>query len=302
MRSVIVTGANGFIGSTLVSNLLKHGVRVLAIDISFKNPRIPECDQVIMLETGLDDLEKLKTLIPADDYDAMYHLAWAGVNGPNKADPSVQIRNIQLGINCAQVCKFFGVKKLLCAGTVAEEAVYSLHNLKQTSGGMMYGVAKHCAHLILEDYCKNIGLAFVWMQFSNIFGEGNKTGNLVSYTLSELLQGNEATFGPAEQPYDFIYIDDLIEAIFRLGNSETRHSCYFIGSGSPRILKDYLLTIGDIVGLKEKVRIGIRPDDGIKYDFTMFDISNLKSIIGDYVNTSFDEGINKTINWLKFNL
>lgn len=299
MKNVIVTGANGFIGSTLVNNLLKNEVKVVAIDISFAAPRIQDCNQVVKLETGLDDVEKLKSLIPTGEYDAMYHLAWAGVNGPIKADPSVQLNNIQLGINCAQLCKAIGVKKLLCAGTVAEQAVHSLPNLIQTSGGMMYGVAKHCAHLMLEDYCKNICQEFVWMQFSNIYGVGNKTGNLVSYTLGELLKGNEATFGPAAQPYDFIYVDDLLEAVYRLGASETKQSCYYIGSGSPRILKEYLMKIGELAGMQEKVGVGVRPDDGIKYDFSMFDITPLKEAIGDYVSTSFEEGIMKTINWLK---
>lgn len=299
MKNVIITGANGFIGSTLVNNLLKNGVKVVAIDISFAAPRMPDCDQVVKLEVGLDDVEKLKALIPTDEYDAMYHLAWAGVNGHSKADPTVQLNNIQLGINCAQLCKAIGVKKLLCAGTVAERAVHSLPNLSQTSGGMMYGVAKHCAHLMLEDYCKNIGLQFVWMQFSNIYGVGNKTGNLVSYTLGELLKGNEATFGPAVQPYDFIYVDDLLEAVYRLGSSETKQASYYIGSGSPRILKEYLLKIGELVGMQEKVGIGIRPDDGIKYDFSMFDTTPLKEVIGEYVSTPFEEGIKKTINWLK---
>ena len=298
MNRVIVTGANGFIGSSLVNILLKNEVSIVAIDISFATPRIPDCDQVVKMEVGLDDVDIIKSLIPAGEYDAMYHLAWAGVNGPSKADPTVQLNNIQLGINCAQLCKAIGVKKLLCAGTVAEQAVQSLPNLTQTSGGMMYGVAKHCAHLMLEDYCKNIGLQFVWMQFSNIYGVGNKTGNLVSYTLGELLKGNEATFGPAAQPYDFIYVDDLLEAVYRLGASETSESCYYIGSGSPRILKEYLLKIGELAGKQDKVAIGIRPDDGIKYDFSMFDTTPLKDAIGNYVNTTFEEGIIKTINWL----
>lgn len=299
MKNVIVTGANGFIGSTLVNNLLKEGVKVVAIDISFAVPRIPDCDQVVKLEVGLDDLEMLKSLIPAGEYDAMYHLAWVGVNGPSKADPTVQLNNIQLGINCAQLCKSIGVKKLLCAGTVAEQAVHSLSKLTQTSGGMMYGVAKHCAHLMMEDYCKNIGQCIVWMQFSNIYGVGNKTGNLVSYTLGELLKGDVATFGPAAQPYDFIYVDDLLEAVYRLGNSETKKTCYYIGSGSPRILKEYLLVIGELAGMKDKIGIGIRPDDGIKYHFSMFDTTPLKEAIGEYVSTPFEVGIMKTINWLK---
>ena len=272
---------------------------MVAIDISFAAPRIPDYKEVIKLEVGLDDVEYLQSLIPKAEYDAMYHLAWAGVNGPSKADPSVQLNNIQLGINCAKLCKAIGIKKLLCAGTVAEQAVHSLPNLSQTSGGMMYGVAKHCAHLMLEDYCKNIGQPIVWMQFSNIYGVGNKTGNLVSYTLGELIAGKEATFGPAAQPYDFIYVDDLLEAVYRLGSTETNKTTYYIGSGAPRILKEYLLEIGELVGMQEKIRIGVRPDDGIRYDFSMFDTSPLKESISDYVNISFDDGIKKTIDWLK---
>ena len=63
-----------------------------------------------------------------------------------------------------------------------------------------------------------------------------KTGNLVSYTLEEILNNREATFGPALQIYDFIYIDDLINAVYRLGENETGADNYFIGSGSPKIL------------------------------------------------------------------
>ena len=152
---------------------------------------------------------------------------------------------------------------------------------------------------MMETYCKNIGLPFVWLQFSNIYGVGNKTGNLVSYTLGELMAGKEAAFGPAQQPYDFIYVDDLLEAVYRLGASNTKLSFYYIGSGSPRILKEYLLRIGELAGMKDKVGIGIRPDDGIKYDFSMFDTTPLREAIGDYVSTPFEEGIKKTINWLK---
>ena len=163
----------------------------------------------------------------------------------------------------------------------------------------MYGVAKHTCRLILEDYCKNIGQQFVWMQFSNIYGVGNKTGNLVSYTLGELMAGKEATFGPALQPYDFIYVDDLIEAVYRLGANDTKKAFYYIGSGSPRILKEYLLRIGELAGSADKVGIGIRPDDGIKYSMDMFCNKDLVEAVGEYVSTDFDSGINKTIDWLR---
>lgn len=297
MKKVIITGANGFIGSSLIKKMVSNNVEVVAVDITFAGDRLPATDLITKIEPGVD--AALADKIPAGEYDAFYHLAWRGVNGAEKADPTVQLANIQMAVDCANICKKLSVKKYLCAGTVAENATFSLSNLQQTSGGMMYGVAKHACRLIVEDYCKNIGQNFVWMQFSNIYGVGNKTGNLVSYTLGELMAGKEATFSPALQPYDFIYVEDLIEAVYRLGANETKKAFYYIGSGSPRILKNYLLRIGELVGYADKVGIGIRPDDGIKYSMDMFCNKDLVEAVGEYVSTDFDNGINKTIAWLK---
>lgn len=293
MKNVIVTGGNGFIGSSLIKKLVANGIKVVAVDITFQGERLPESELITKIESCVD--ASLVEKLPAEEYDAFYHLAWKGVNGADKANPSVQLANIQMAIDCADICKKLNVKKYLCAGTVAENATFSLPNLEKTSGGMMYGVAKHACRLILEDYCKNIGQQFVWMQFSNIYGVGNKTGNLVSYTLGELMTGNEATFGPALQPYDFIYVDDLIEAVYRLGEKETNKAFYYIGSGSPRQLKEYLLRIGELAGYADKIGIGIRPDDGIKYSMDMFCNDDLVDAVGEYVSTDFDNGINKTI-------
>lgn len=297
MKNVIVTGGNGFIGSSLIKKLVANGIKVVAVDITFQGERLPKSELITKIESCVDS--SLVEKLPVEEYDAFYHLAWKGVNGADKANPTIQLANIQMAIDCADICKKLNVKKYLCAGTVAENATFSLPNLEKTSGGMMYGVAKHACRLILEDYCKNIGQQFVWMQFSNIYGVGNKTGNLVSYTLGELMTGNEATFGPALQPYDFIYVDDLIEAVYRLGEKETNKTFYYIGSGSPRQLKEYILRIGELAGYADKIGIGIRPDDGIKYSMDMFCNDDLVDAIGEYVSTDFDNGINKTIEWLK---
>lgn len=297
MKRVIVTGANGFIGSSLIKKLVANNIEVVAIDITFIDDHLPVSNLITKVVSGVDI--SLADKIPAGEYDALYHLAWRGVNGSEKADPTIQLTNIQMAIDCANICKKLGVKKYLCAGTVAENATHSLSNLEKTNGGMMYGVAKHACRIIVEDYCKNIGQDFVWMQFSNIYGVGNRTGNLVSYTLGELLAGKEATFGPALQPYDFIYVDDLIEAVYRLGIHETNKAFYYIGSGSPRQLKEYLLRIGELAGYADKVCIGIRPDDGIKYNQEMFCNKDLVDAIGVYVSTDFNSGIIKTISWLK---
>jgi UDP-glucose 4-epimerase len=295
MKRVIITGANGFLGSTFIHKLVEKQICVVAIARTFTNEKVPDSVYIQRIETTYDSMESLYDVIPKEEYDAFYHFAWQGVNGLDKMDPIVQLKNVEMTINCASVAKRLGCKKYLCAGTIAEQAMKSIEHLKNASGGMMYGVVKHCTRLVLETYCKNLGLDFVWMQFSNIYGPCNKTGNLVSYTLDELARGREPTFGPADQPYDFIFVEDLIEAVFRLGEKRTNNNFYFIGSGEPKLLKEYLFDIGRIMGKTDLIKIGVRPDDGIKYTLDMFDTVPLKKDIGEYVSKSFTEGITYTL-------
>lgn len=292
---VIISGANGFVGSHLVNRFVDNGVEVLAIDISFEQRRFRESSLISTIESDLQNIDDLEKTIKAKQFDLFYHFAWRGVNGPDKAKYDIQLNNILTSFKCAELANRLGCKKFLCAGTIAERAVESLQFLEKTNPGMMYATAKSCCHIMLENYCKNIGLDFVWMQFSNIYGPDNKTGNLISYTLTQLKQGLIATFGPAEQPYDFIYIEDLVEAVYRLGINSTSQHFYFVGSGSPMVLKDYLRKIGLCFGKPQLIQIGAREDDNIRYSFDMMDNSKLVQDIGEYTSGSFDELIRYTI-------
>lgn len=292
---VIITGAGGFVGTELTKRMVKSNVEVIAVSRHF-GERFPQSKMITRVETEIENTEALIQTIPKSDYEAFYHLAWTGVNGAQKADLLLQIDNVKMTVCCATAAKQLGCKKFLCAGTVAEWAIESLPNLERTNDSMMYSAAKYTTHLLLEAYCKKIDQDYIWMQFSNIYGPQNKTGNLVSYTLGEILNGKEATYGPARQPYDFIFVDDLIEAAFRLGFYETKKNHYVLGSGEPRVLKDYLLEIGRACGKMELIKIGDRPDDGIVYTMDMFDNSELVHDIGNYVTTSFSEGVRYTID------
>jgi len=293
---VIITGGNGFIGSELVRKFYKNGDKVISI-IRNKNEdisKIEKYSQIIFCE--IENLDEIFEKLKIEEETIFYHLAWAGVNGIDKANYNIQILNIQMACNAAVFAKKLGVKRFLVAGTVAENAIYSYSNLDKLSGGLMYSTAKASTHLFIENLCKNIGLSFVWLQFSNIYGPSNKTGNLVSYTLKQLTQNKKATFGPANQPYDFILVDDLIEAVYRFGLiNELKSTQYFIGSGNSRLLCEYLTIIGRIFGKEELIDIGIRKDDGIKYEKDMFSTVKTVGEIGDYISKSFEEGIKYTI-------
>lgn len=294
---VIITGANGFIGSKLVNKFIENGDNVYAIvkDRSEDISRIRLCKHIIFSET--DHLGEQIDLFAGLHNPVFYHLAWAGVNGKEKSDYVVQTKNISMACDSAIFAKKINASCFLCAGTIAEEGVRSFSRLPSISRNQLYAVSKKSARLFLEVICKSIELPFVWMRFSNIYGPENKTGNLISYTLAQLESSKEATFGPADQPYDFVFVDDLIEAVYLLGK-RGRHcyTDYFIGSGKPRILKDYINEIGLLTGKSNLIKIGVRPDDGIKYSFKMFDIQKTVSEIGNYVAKDFDAGMRFTID------
>ena len=294
--NVIITGSNGFIGSHLVKKFIEAGDEVYAIvkdcheDISHLNG----CKHIYYCE--IDKLDTLYEEFKNIEKPIFYHLAWAGVNGESKANYNTQILNIKMTLDAASFAKRINASCFFCAGTIAEKAIDSFPFLETISGSQMYGVGKVSARLFLEAFCKNIKLKFVWLRFSNIYGPDNKTGNLVSYTITQLRDNKEACFGPGLQLYDFIYVDDLIDAIYKLGkkNSHT-FTDYFIGSGSPRLLKDYLMEIGVLFGKPELIKIGERQDDGIKYSCEMFDISATVLEIGEYITKDFTCGIKQTI-------
>ncbi len=296
MNRVIVTGACGFIGCKLIEKLLQKGMTVLAIDRIDKSELFPQSHRLSFIQKEVDKIEELIFELDGKQFDTFYHLAWKGVNGTEKADPIIQIQNIQMTIKCAKVAKQIGCTKFLCAGTIAEWNIKSLHSLKQVSPSMLYGIAKDSAHHILEAYCKSINLIPIWMQFSNIYGSSNKTGNLISYTIDKIENNEAASFGPAMQPYDFIYVDDLIEAVCRLGEKDTKENTYCISSGASRLLKEYLNKIGEIYGREDLIRIGVRDDDGIRYSADMFNNEALIKEIGEYTTASFEERIAEMFN------
>ena len=82
MKNVIVTGANGFIGKTLVNALLEKGYYVVALDIRFDEV-LANDDRVTCVSVLNKEVAELSKEIPAKDYMCFFHLAWAGTSGPS---------------------------------------------------------------------------------------------------------------------------------------------------------------------------------------------------------------------------
>ena len=301
MKKAIVTGANGFVGSWLVKELVARDVEVFAI-VKNKSSDITsllDLDKVRIVYCDLREIVNLNNLISDRDIDVFYHLGWAGSTGAARADYALQLSNTRYACDSAKVAKELACKKFLAAGTVTEKIAERALNLNINAENMIYGVCKHSTHCLLDIVCKKIGIDYVWMQFSNIYGPYNISGNIVSYTLNELIHDRRPSYSKAEQPYDLMYVEDLVHALYLLGKHKTTKNCYFIGSGEPRLLKEYLLDIKVVYGNNCEIGIGERPEDGLKYELNWFQDSQLTQDVGFEPSFTFNQGIRKTIEWIQ---
>lgn len=301
MKKAIVTGANGFVGTRLVKELVSQGKYVYAI-IKDEKENISELVSlpgVKIIYCNLDEIKTLPEKIKDRDIECFYHLAWVGSGGPLRADYKVQLKNSEYSCDAAFAAKETGCEKFLSAGSITEKISDQTLELENVSQNMMYGICKRTTHLLLNVYCKMIGIKLIWMRFSNIYGPGDITGNIISYTLGMLLKGERPSFSKGSQPYDFIYIKDLVHAQFLLGECDVPCGDYFLGSGSSRLLREYISEIPEIIGGGCEVGLGERPEDGIKYDQSWFDTSKLQEATGFKPEYSFEDGIKETAEWMK---
>lgn len=300
MQKVVVTGANGFVGSWLVKELVQNNFYVYAI-IKDSYEDISVLEGIENIEIKYCELSKIKNLadiIGENDIESFFHLAWVGSGGPLRADYNVQLSNVLYSCDAATAAKKMNTKRFLCAGTVTENIVDNTLLRENVSQNMMYGIAKKTTHLMLNAYCKTIGLDFVWMQFSNVYGPNNMSGNLLSYAFSEISAGKIPEFSKGSQPYDFIYVKDLVRAIRLLATKNLKNQTYFIGSGDKCKLHQYLEKIPTIIE-GSQVALGRRPEDGVIYLEEWFDISNLKEDTGFETQFKFEDGVIETYDWYK---
>lgn len=300
MKKAIVTGASGFVGSWLCNHLSQNNVFVYAI-VRDKNSDIRRLnnDGIEIIYCELEKIIELDNIIIDKDIDAFYHLAWSGSSGPQRADYKLQLLNVKYACDCAKVSKEMNCKKFLCSGTITEKIAQNILDIDIKSENTMYGLAKHTTHCMLDILCKNIDLDYIWMRFSNIYGPCNTSGNIVGYTLNELTMGNVPQFSKGEQPYDLMYIKDLVNAMYLLGKNKTSENCYFLGSGEPKLLKDYLIKIKEIYSHSCDIGLGKRKEDGLEYNIEWFDIKDLENDTGFKPKYTFEEGIKETIDFMK---
>lgn len=301
MKTVIVSGATGFVGGALVKELLQHDYRIYALSREGRRGNLPEVEGVTVVPCSLAEMGRLKEKLPAGNYDAFYHFAWAGSAGPARADTALQLQNAQWTVDALRAAKDLGCRRFLCAGSIMEHetmaAAYTQGN--RPGMGYIYGGGKLIAHVMCLSVAAQIGIDLIWPELTNAYGPGERSPRMVNTTIQKCMRGETPKFTAGTQNYDFVYIDDVARAFRLIGEHGKPFHAYLIGSSAARPLKEFLLEMQAAVAPDLPFQFGDIPFTGIDLPLSRFDCSQTEADTGFRAEISFAEGCRRTMEWWK---
>lgn len=297
MKSVIVAGANGFIGANLVKNLISRGIRVIALDMKFDKELETMATCISMKDKTIEETaDELK-----EEYSCFYDLAWAGTSGNLRADYNVQLNNIRLTCDFVRLAAMIHCPRMVYASSINEMETYEYlqSNSIEPSGGYIYGTGKLAAHLMAETVAYQNGIEFIPVIITNIYGIGEKSARLIYTSIVKLLKGDRCSFTEGYQTYDFIYITDAINSIVEVAEKGKSFTRYYIGSGAPKPLREFLLQMKDIVAPNAELGFGDIPFKGVNVNYNQFELKQVEQDTGYKNKVSFEEGIRLTAEYIR---
>lgn len=306
MKKVLVVGANGFLGSKLSIELSKKGCQVVAfVDQRFPYDSIKNAGNITIKEFILEEIESLNKIPEIAGIDTLYHFAWTGVNAIVRNEAEVQVQNVMFGLKVMEFAEYNNIRRVIVPGSAAEVSCGDgVITGKETSAPSdMYGAAKVATRYICQAYARQHNIELIWTLITSIYGPGRNDNNLISYVIQTLLKGGKPSTTGLEQQWDYLYVDDLINALVLLGQKGVGGKVYPIGSGEHKQMREYVEIIRNLIDLSLPLGVGEIPyKNPDKIDNQVLDISALKEDTGFEVEYCFVKGISNTINYFKENV
>lgn len=300
MKTAVVTGANGFVGSAVVNELLSNNYKVYAVVRNNHADRLSDLDNVEIVNCELSDIDSLPGQI-TEKCDVFYHFAWSGSAGKDRANTRLQLDNVQWSVESIRAAKKLGCSRFVFAGSIVEKeclaAAYTGGN--RPGLGYIYGGGKVAAHILCSSVAAAEGIDLLWGEITNAYGVGEVSPRLVNSTIRKCIAGVSPEFTAGTQNYDFVYIDDVARAFRLIGENGKPFTSYVIGSSAAKPLKEFLIEMKDAIAPELPFKFGDVPFTGIDLPLSDFDCRKTEEDTGFKAGISFAEGCRRTFEWWK---
>ena len=293
-KTVLITGATGFIGRRCLPVALNAGFEVHAVS-SRGNP--PGAQPAVSWHRAdLLDPAAVREIVERVKPSHLLHLAWI-------AKPGVfwtSEENLDWLAASVQLFRSFyahGGERALGGGTCAEYA-WAAEDLREDKTPLKpytpYGRCKLAASLGLEAAAAVFGKSAAWARLFFPYGPGEPPERLIPTVIRGLLKGESVECTHGHQVRDFIFVDDVADALMKiLGSPAT--GAFNVGSGRALSLRDVVSVIAARLGGAELVNFGARAAPPGDPQRVVADISRLKKELGWQPVYSFEAGIDRAI-------
>lgn len=257
MKTVLVTGARGFIGRHAIAPLVARGYEVHAVSSqtgTFDSAATwHACD--------LHDVAAGTSLVAAVQPTHLLHLAWFAEPGAFW-NSGQNIRWVEATAGLVQAFAQHGGKRFVGAGTSAEYAWTGEVCDEETTKmqpATLYGGCKFAAWSILQAFARTQHFSAAWGRVFFLYGPGEKPGRLVSDVVSALAEGREVALSEGHQRRDFMHVADVGAAFAALLDSAVEGPVN-IATGQAPSVRDVATKLAELAGRPDLLRFGARPE------------------------------------------
>lgn len=257
MEKAIVTGSTGLVGRATVRCLSQAGVDVLAIGrkkfCSETASDFFDC-KVSYIELDLSGIDELEEKInglrwEVGDRCVFYHFAWKGVNRLTDGNLRDQLRNVVYAQAAVKVAKHLGCVKFITSGSMEEshlEAHLGHRSAPYSFAQNSYALAKIASRNVcnLTSFFEKID--YVHTRISVPLAQDLSGDGYIANTLRKICLGHNYQTPKNLQLFDLISTDEVARAYLAIGKHGKNKANYFIGTGSPQMLRDYFELAQDL--------------------------------------------------------
>ena len=317
MKTYLITGGAGFIGSSLADDLLEKNNRVVVIDnfCDFYDPQIKENniknalknDNYKLYRGDIRDKELLNKIFSENNIEVVVHLAaMAGVR------PSIENPVLYQEVNCLgtqNILECMREKKIMNLVMASSSSVYGNSKTVPFKESDIvdfaispYAATKKANEVMTHVYHKLYNMNVIMLRFFTVYGPRQRPDLAINKFTRLMLEGKKIPmFGDGSTSRDYTYIGDIVDGIERSVNYCLNNSNVYeilnLGNSSPVSLKEMINIIGKCLNVVPDIEeLPMQPGD---VDRTYACIDKAQNMIGYNPQTPFEEGIKKFVKWYK---
>ena len=293
-RRVLVTGATGFIGGALARRLRELGAEVHGASRREIHEQ-PPCQH--WWRADLAEISETRRLLEAARPEIVFHLAGVASGRRELAGVLPMLRaNLMAVVNLLVAATEQRLGRLVLAGSLEEPPLHDV----ATAPHSPYTAAKLSARAYARMCHALYGTPVVCPRLFMVYGPAQPdVGKLIPYVTLSLLRDEPPALSSGARPVDWIYIDDVVDALLAASVAEgVEGRTLDVGSGRLVSVREVVRHIERLVDAKVQARFGAVPERPMEH-VRVADVAPTAAYLGWHPRTPLDEGLRRTVDWYR---